>query len=149
MAHHLAQINVAAAVAPLDDPRMAGFVDGLVSVNALAEGSPGFVWRLQDDAGDATGIQAFDDPTILVNITVWESVEALRDFTYRSEHGAYFRRRREWFAADRRGTALWWVEAGHIPSVDEAVGRLEYLRAHGPSPFAFTFATVVPPPGQT
>ena len=146
MAHHLAQLNVARAKAPVDDPSMAEFMNALDHVNALAEASPGYVWRLQDDAGNATAIRPFDDPTILVNLTVWESLETLKAFAYKGEHGDYFRRRAEWFESEGRGVVLWWVEAGHLPDTTEALSRLALLRANGPGPLAFTFGSVSPPP---
>ncbi len=138
--YQLAQINIALPLAPLDTEQLAGFVAGLAPINALADRSPGFVWRLQTEDGDATAIRAFDDERLLINMSVWESLEALADFVYRSAHTAYLRRRREWFA--RLGesvTALWWVPAGHVPSIAEAEQRLDHLRQHGPTAFAFTF----------
>jgi hypothetical protein len=137
---HLAQLNVARFRAPLDDPAMAGFVAALEPINALADGWPGFVWRLQTEEGDATAIRAFDDDLMLVNMSVWESVEALAEFVYRSGHLDVMRRRREW--ATRLAEAhlvLWWVPEGELPTVEEARERLEYLREHGPTPHAFTF----------
>lgn len=138
---HIAEINVARLRAPIDDPLVAEFVDALVDVNALAEGSPGFVWRLQTPAGDATGIQAFDDELIIVNMSVWASIEALADYVYRTVHTDFLRRKREWF--ERLGTAhaaLWWVPAGSLPSVEDGTGRLDVLRQQGPTARAFTFA---------
>ncbi len=127
--------------APLDSPKMAGFVALLDPVNRLAEQSPGYVWRLQGDEGNATAIQAFEDPLILVNFSIWESIEALREFTYKTGHTEPLRRRGEWFdKATAPQFALWWIAAGHIPSVADAKVRLEHLRKHGPTPFAFTFA---------
>jgi hypothetical protein len=137
---HLAQLNIARFKAPMDDPAMAGFVEQLDPVNALADAAPGFVWRLQTEEGNATSIHAFDDDLLLVNMSVWESIDALADFVYRSPHIAVMRRRREW--AERMAEAyivLWWVAAGTTPTVEEAKGRLEHLREHGPSPTAFTF----------
>jgi hypothetical protein len=144
----LAQVNVARLVAPMDDPRTRGFAEALEPVNALAEASPGFVWRLQDEGGDATAIQVFDDPMIIVNLSVWESLESLGAFVYRSGHADYLRRRREWFhKMDEAYTTLWWVPAGHEPSPLEARERLEHLRAHGPTEQAFTFRVPFPAPG--
>ena len=136
----LAQINIARSVAPTDAPAMAEFMAALDPINALAESSPGFVWRLRDDSGNATSIHVFDDDLIIINMSVWESIDALFQFVYSSSHVEYFRRRREWF--ERFPTsylALWWVPAGHIPTIDEAKERLEHLDAHGPTPLAFTF----------
>jgi len=137
---HLAQLNVAKLKAPLDEPSMSGFVEALEPLNGLADGWPGFVWRLQTDAGDATSIRAFDDPLLLVNMSVWESVEALGEYVYRSGHLDVMRRRREWASyMVEAHLCLWWIAAGEVPTVDEAKERLEHLRAHGPSPHAFTF----------
>ena len=148
MSYHLAQVNVARLVAPLDDPRLEGFVSRLACINALAETSPGFVWRLKDDAGnDATSIKAFPDPMILVNMSVWESVEALREFTYKSGHAEPLRMRRDWFEKyPGPSVAMWWVPAGHTPTIQEARERLESLEANGPSASAFTFARPYLPP---
>jgi hypothetical protein len=146
---HLAQVNVARMLEPLDAPRLADFVAALDPINALADGAPGFVWRLQTEDGDATSIRAFDDDLLLVNMSVWESFEALGDFVYRSEHAGVMRRRREWFEQMRTVyVALWWIEAGDIPTVEDAKVRLEHLEANGPTPFAFTFKTPFPPPGS-
>ncbi len=138
--HHLAQVNVGRLRAPIDDPLIAGFAGALEEINALADASPGFVWRLQTDDGDATAMRAFDDDTILINLSVWTSLEALADYVYRSPHTAYLRRRAEWFERMREVfVALWWVPAGHVPSTAEAVDRLDHLRRHGPTATAFTF----------
>jgi len=138
---HLAQLNVGRLRAPMDDPLIDDFRTNLEPVNGLAEASPGFVWRLQDEAtGDATGINPFGDELEIVNLTVWESIDALADFTYRSGHVAFLRRRREFFEAPTQPIlCLWWIPAGTIPTVDDALARLEHLRAHGPTPTAFTF----------
>jgi hypothetical protein len=149
MAWHLAQFNVGRLVAPVGDPRVADFVDNLELVNGLGDAAPGFVWRLQTEDGDATAIRAYDDDTI-VSLTVWASVEALADFAYRTDHVSFLHRRREWFEPhDEPHLAMGWVPAGHLPSVPEAVERLEHLRRHGPSPTAFTFRAPFPPPGET
>ena len=143
---HLAQLNIARLLAPLDDPRLEGFVSNLDRINGLGDASPGFVWRLQTDEGDATALRPFPDPDIIVNLTVWDSVEALREFAYKGEHLAVFEQRRQWFE-DRveAMVVLWWTPDGHIPTVEEAKDRLDFLRRHGPSPWAFTFAQVEPP----
>ena len=137
----LAQFNIALPREPLDRPLLAEFVAALAPVNAAADASPGFVWRLQTEEGDATGVRAFDDERLIVNMSVWESLQALRDFVYSQRaHRDVLRRRREWF--ERLGEAavvLWWVPAGHHPSVAEAEERLAALRAEGPTPRAFTF----------
>jgi Domain of unknown function (DUF3291) len=138
--HHLAQFNVATLRFPLDDPRMAEFVALLDPVNALADRSPGFVWRLAaDGAADATSVRPCG-ADVLINFSVWESRQALWDFAYRSGHLEVMRRRREWFHRHVEShLVLWWIPAGHTPTLDEAVKRLALLRADGPSPRAFTF----------
>ncbi|MFI1069521.1 DUF3291 domain-containing protein [Streptomyces puniciscabiei] len=141
-AAHLAQLNVATLRHPLGDPRMAPFVELLDPVNTAADGAPGFVWRLvEEGAADATALRPAGED-VIVNLTVWESQEALWDFTYRSGHLELLRRRREWFERHVEAhLVLWWVPVGHLPTVDEALERLADLRAHGPSPRAFTFAS--------
>lgn len=147
MTHHLAQVNVARLLAPLDSPQLADFVAWLEPINALPETSPGFVWRLQTEAGDATSIRAFDDAAILVNMSVWETPEALEAFVYRSRHTEVFRRRREWFERSAEAfVALWWVPVGHRPDVAEAGAKLQLLRDVGPSVDAFTIRQRYPPP---
>jgi len=146
-AHHLAQVNIARLRAPIDSPLLADFVAGLEPVNALADAAPGFVWRLQTDDGDATAIRPYDDEAVMVNMSVWTSVEALKAFVYSAEHRAYLARRREWFERmDDVIVALWWVEAGYRPTVDEAKDRLARLERVGPSPAAFTFRSAFPAP---
>jgi hypothetical protein len=145
--HHLAQINVARMRAPLDDPLMAGFVALLDPINRLAEESPGFVWRLQSDAGNATDIQAFEDPRLLVNMAVWESLEALQQFVYRSRHRSLLRQRQEWFEVlERSPIALWWIPVGHTPDAAEGRARIETLWRCGPTREAFSFRSPFPPP---
>ena len=144
--YHLAQVNLARMRHPLDSAEMAEFVELLAPVNAAADAAPGFVWRLQGEAGDNTYLRPYDDDTILFNMSVWASVEALKEYVYKSDHAAVMRRRREWFSKfGELFLALWWVPAGHVPSVAEAKARLEHLRAHGPSPSAFTFQRLFPP----
>lgn len=147
-AFHLAQVNVARMRAPLGDPEMAGFVAGLAPVNALADTAPGFVWRLQDEeSGDATDHRPFGDAMILVNLSVWEGPEPLRHFVYHTLHQQFLKQRRDWFERMAEAwVALWWVPAGHRPSVVEAHERLEQLRAHGDTAEAFTFRQLFPPP---
>jgi hypothetical protein len=140
--HQLAQLNIARFKLPLDDPAMAGFVEALDPLNAIADAAPGFVWRLQTEEGNATSIHAFEDDLMLVNMSVWESIEALAGYVYGRDHVAVMRRRREW--AERMAEAyvvLWWIPAGSIPAIDEAKERLEHLRENGPTPYAFTFKT--------
>jgi hypothetical protein len=137
---HLAQVNIARMRAPLTDPQMSGFVAGLEPVNALADQSPGFVWRLQSEEGDATAIRPYDDQSILINLSVWESIDALKSFVYGTLHGQLMRQREKWFEwMNETFIALWWIPAGTIPTVQEAKARLDYLRAHGESHFAFSF----------
>jgi hypothetical protein len=139
--YHLAQVNVAQMVAPLDSPVMADFVRQIPAVNALADATPGFVWRLATEDGDATGVRAYDDPTVLFNLSVWDSVEALKDFTYRAGHVGVFRDRSRWFKPPAQPhLALWWIPAGHLPSVEEAVERLAFRRSQGDTAAAFSFA---------
>jgi len=136
----LAQYNIARLRWPLDDPRVAGFVSELARVNALGDASPGFVWRLQTDDGTSTSVRVRGDPLVLVNFTVWESTDALFEFTYRSGHAEIYRRRRDWFEhLEEAYLVLWWIRAGHIPTVEEAEARLDLLRERGPSAEAFTF----------
>lgn len=149
MAHyHLAQLNIARLLAPLDSPQLADFVDNLDRINALAEQSPGFVWRLQTEDGDATGIDYFGADQI-ANLTVWESVEALHHYVYRTAHVEIMRRKREWFHnLAEAHMVLWWVPAGHIPSIEEAAARLQTLRNQGPTATAFSFKKAFPAPDE-
>ncbi|MFE6858000.1 DUF3291 domain-containing protein [Nocardia sp. NPDC057668] len=144
---HLAQLNIGRMVAPQGDPRVAAFYAGLDSINALAERSPGFVWRLVDkDSNDATSLRPYDDPDLLVNMSLWESRETLFDYVYRSGHMDYIRRRREWFVSlGEVFTVLWWVPAGQLPTIEDAMTRLAHLRDHGPTPYAFTFRRAFDP----
>ena len=145
----LAQVNIARARGEMTDPVMAEFVARLPEINALADQSPGFVWRLQTEDGDATAVRSYEDTSILINLSVWADLSALRTYVYRSAHAAVMRRRREWFERfDRIFVALWWVPAGHRPSVAEAVDRLAHLEQHGPTGFAFSFAEPFGPDGH-
>ena len=146
-AWHLAQINIARFKAPIDAPLLAGFVEMLDPINAIADESPGFVWRLQTDEGNATSIHAFDDDLILVNMSVWESLEDLDAFVYRSRHFEVFRRRREWTERMVQPyVALWWIRAGTIPTIEEGKRRLDRLIERGPTPEAFAFKRAFPAP---
>ncbi len=137
--YHLAQLNIASMKEPLESAGMADFVANLERINALAERSPGYVWRLQDEAGDATAIRPFGEE-VLVNLSLWQDVESLSDYVYKSAHTEMLKRRREWFdKAEQMHMVLWWVPAGHRPGVEEAAERLAYLREHGPSAHAFVF----------
>ena len=138
----LAQLNIALAKYPLDAPEIKEFVDNLELVNGIAESSEGFVWRLKDESGDATNIQAFDDPNMIVNMSVWDSVDSLKNFMFRTHHRDFMRRKGDWFHRLPEDTyVLWWIEADHIPTLEEAIERLEHLRKIGDSPYAFTFKT--------
>lgn len=149
MAYQLAQVNIARMIAPLDSDVMRDFVDNLDPINALAEAAPGFIWRLKGDGNDATSLRPYEDERIIVNMSVWESIDALFQYAYYSDHTAYFRRRAEWFAKmNTPAVALWWVEAGHIPTVAEAKGKLELLEKFGPTPQAFTFKKRFEPEGM-
>ena len=147
---HLAQVNIARMKDALDSATMAGFVARLDEINALADRSPGFVWRLQTDQGNATYLRPYDDDRILFNLSVWESVEALRAYVYGGAHAEILRQRQAWFSRLQGvAVALWWVPAGHRPSVDEAKKRLARLEREGPTPFAFTFRALFPPDEKT
>jgi hypothetical protein len=146
-AWELAQVNIGLPRAPLESAQLADFVTALDPINAIADSSPGFVWRLQTDDGDATAVRGFGDERLIINMSVWASLEALGDFVFRSAHVEMMRRRREWFEPMAETyTALWWVPAGHRPSVAEAEERLDMLRRHGPGPGAFTFREPQWPP---
>ena len=137
--YHLAQLNIAMLREPLESPSMADFVANLERINALAEASPGYLWRLQDEAGDATAIRPFG-AEVLVNLSLWRDVQSLSDYVYKSAHAEMLKRRREWFdKAEQAHMVLWRVPAGHRPGVEEAAERLAHLRAHGPSAHAFGF----------
>jgi Domain of unknown function (DUF3291) len=140
MEFQLAQINIAKMLAPLDSPVMNEFVANLNNINAVAESSDGFVWRLKDDSNNATSIKIFDDHFIIVNMSVWENTEALFQFVYKSNHVEIFKRRKEWFEKmPEMHMALWYVAAGHMPMVAEATERLNYLRNNGETPYSFNF----------
>ena len=144
---HLAQVNIGRMAAPLDSAQMADFMNNLDPVNALAEASPGFVWRLQTDEGNATSISAFDDPLIIMNMSVWTDIESLRAYVYGSTHVEFLRRRAEFFTRMTEAfLALWWVPVGTIPTIEEAQERLDHLRTHGPTTHAFTLRQSFPPP---
>jgi hypothetical protein len=148
--YHLAQVNIGRIKGPLEGPVMEGFMARLDEINALADASPGFVWRLQTSAGNATYFRPYDhDDRLLLNMSVWESVVALKSYVYRTAHAELLRQRQAWFEK-LAGVyvALWWVPAGHVPSIDEAKKRLAHLDAHGPTQFAFTFKEVFQPDEQ-
>ena len=146
---HVAQVNIALPREPLDSPALAEFVANLEPVNALADGAPGFVWRLADETGDATSIRAFDDERLIINMSAWESIEDLWEFVYSGRHLGVMRRRREWMTRIAKSyLALWWVRADTLPAIDDARLRLDHLRAHGPTAYAFTFKRRFPPPAS-
>ena len=148
MNYHLAQINIGRLLAPVDDPKIAEFVAQLDPINALADNAPGFVWRLQSASGNATDI-LYDprDKSILLNMSVWESIESLRNYVYRSDHMKVLRDRAKWFEKmDKAIYCLWWVPAGHIPSVAEGRERMEHYQKHGATPYAFWFSKMFPQP---
>ncbi|NUR68074.1 MAG: DUF3291 domain-containing protein [Streptomyces sp.] len=144
-AYELAQVNISRLKFPLDSPELKDFVDALDPVNAAAEAADGYVWRLQSEGGDATDIKVFGDDWLIVNLTVWRNTDALTAFMYQGQHRELLSRRREWFEKVTEAmTALWWVPAGHRPTVAEAESRLLHLRANGPTPYAFTLRTSFP-----
>jgi len=145
---HLAQANIGRLVAQADDPRVAEFFAALDRVNALAEATPGFVWRLKDETNNAMSIGPTPDPRVALNMSVWSDAEALFDFVYRSAHTPVMARRREWFERwDGAYQVLWWIEAGTIPTIEDALAKLWLLDRYGPSPRAFTFKARFPAPG--
>ena len=145
--YHLAQINIGRLRAPVGDPLIAEFAASLDRINALADAAPGFVWRLTGKGNDATDIRPdADDPLMALNMSVWESPQALGAFVYRSDHQPVMRRRAEWFEKLELFMALWWVPVGHIPTVEEGMGKIEALRRLGPTAEAFTFRDIFPPP---
>ena len=143
---HIAQVNIGRIKGALEDPVMAGFVARLDEINTLADGSPGFVWRLQTSEGNAAYLRPYDDDRILFNMSVWESIEQLKHYVYKTMHAEVLRQRKEWFEKFSGSyTTLWWIPAGHIPSIDEAKERLAHLDAQGPTQFSFTFKNSFPP----
>ncbi|VVT11901.1 DUF3291 domain-containing protein [Erythrobacter sp. EC-HK427] len=146
---HLAQINIGRLIAPQGDPRVQPFFDALDRINALAETSPGFVWRLKDETGHAMDIRYSTDPLLAVNMTVWRDADALFDFVYRSAHTPVMARRREYFSRmDGAYQALWWIPAGTRPTVNDGLAKLWLLDQEGPTPLAFTFKSRFPAPGM-
>jgi hypothetical protein len=149
MTFHLAQCNIVKLKAPLDSPVVADFVAALDPINALADAAPGFVWRLQSEDGDATSFRVFDDDQILLNMSVWESIEALQAYVYRSGHVEVLRQRRQWAEPfDSVQSTMWWVRAGDLPEPSEAVARLAKLERDGPIADAFTFQRPFDPPEE-
>lgn len=145
--YYLAQMSISKALAPLDDPMMASFVEQLPVINGLADKTPGFVWRLQNEAGNSTTVRAYEDPSILMNMSLWESVPALKEFVYRGAHSIVYKDSRRWFSKiDGHVTVLWWVPKGQFPTPAEGVDRLSRLNREGPSPEAFSFQKPFPAP---
>lgn len=146
--YHLAQVNIARLIYPIDSPELHGFTSRLDAVNALAEAAPGFIWRLVGDGNDATGLRPFPDPDMIINMSVWQDVQSLFDFTYRNaDHAGVMRGRRAWFhKPEGPHLVLWWVPAGTLPSLSDARDRLAYLAQHGPTPEAFTLKQTFPSP---
>jgi hypothetical protein len=144
--YRIAQVNIGRIKGPLEGSVMAGFVARLDEINALADSSPGFVWRLQNAEGNATYLRPYDDDRILFNMSVWKTPEALKNYVYKTAHAELLRQRHQWFEKFSSAyTALWWVPVNRTPSIDEAKKRLAHLDEHGPTQFAFTFKTVFPP----
>ncbi len=147
MGFHLAQINISRLIAPLDDPRIADFVAQLAPINALADRAPGFVWRLQSDSGNATDIAWPDDPFVIVNMSVWDSVESLRHYAYGSKHVELLRDKSKWFGKMEKATyCMWWVPIGHRPTLAEGRDRLAHYQEHGATPYSFWFSRRFPMP---
>ena len=147
--YHLAQLNVARALAPKESVAMSGFTDRLLEINTLAEQSDGFIWRLKDDAGDATAIRVFDDPDMLINMSVWKDLQSLRSFVYRSAHTELVRQREQWFESPVEVyQALWWIPVGEQPSLVQAREKLDLIQSNGPSAQAFDFANPYNPPTE-
>jgi hypothetical protein len=152
MVYHIAQVNIGRLLAPLDSKQLAGFVAALDPVNASADDAPGFVWRLQTDEGNATSVKAFEweeqgAAGVIINMSVWQSIEQLSEWVYGPLHRAVLVQRRNWFErVSEATTALWWVREGHQPSTKEAESRVLHLREHGPTPSAFTFKELFAPP---
>ncbi len=140
MTYHLAQLNIARMLAPINDPLLAEFVANLERINELADHAPGFVWRLQSESGNATDLRPFEDDLILVNMSVWESLASLKEYVYKSAHAEIMRKRRQWFEKTEEAfTVLWWIPAGTIPTIADAKERLQHLRCHGETAHAFSF----------
>jgi hypothetical protein len=142
----LAQVNIGRLRAPIDSPAIRDFVDNLDRINALAESQPGFVWRLVGEGNNATDVRAFDDPLMAINLSVWDSLDPLAAFVYRTAHREIMRRRREWFEPMDLYMTLWWVPSGHRPTPAEALTRLQRLERLGPTADAFTFRVPFPAP---
>jgi len=137
---HLAQLNIARPKFPMDSFGMADFVNNIEPINTIAENSPGFIWRLKDDTGNATSIHIFNDPGLIVNMSVWQDIASLKQFMFKTHHIDFLKRKKEWFVPlDCASYVMWWIEEGHIPTVAEAEERLVHLREQGESDYAFSF----------
>lgn len=137
---YIAQLNIAKAKYELDSPQLKDFIDNLEPINQIAESSDGFIWRLKDDSGNAVSIQAFDDPRVIVNMSVWTSIDALKSFMFKTHHVDFLKRKQEWFERlEQANHVLWWISKEHRPTLQEAQERLRYLRDNGESPYAFSF----------
>ena len=146
--YQLAQLNIAKMKYPIESVEMTDFVDNLESINALAETSPGFVWRLQSEDGDATSIDFFGSD-VLVNMSIWENVESLHSYVYKTAHAKIMSRRKEWFyRVEQAYTVLWWTPEGVIPTLDQAKSKLELLETAGPGVEAFSIKQAYPSPGS-
>ena len=144
---HLAQLNIGKVRCNLESPEMADFVNNLDPINAIAEQSPGFIWRLKDESGDATNIEVENTPDIIVNMSVWESVESLKNFMFKTHHIDFLKRKKEWFLPlSEASYVLWWIPKGHIPTLQEAIAKLDHLRENGESQDAFSFKSSYPKP---
>ncbi len=148
--HHLAQLNIARILYPTDDPRMSGFMDNLDAINALAEETPGFVWRLIGDGNDATSLRPFpEDDMLLINMSVWTDPDSLHHYTYKTAHAKYVGMRKQWFEVMAEAFfCMWWIPAGTTPTLQDARTRLDSIRANGPTPFAFNFKTRFDAPSE-
>ena len=141
---YLAQLNIAEAIASMDSPQMADFVNNIERINSLAESKPGYIWRLTDEGSDNSySMKLFDSEFIVTNMSVWKDKESLFDFVYNTAHAEIFKRRKEWFTKmPEMHMVLWYINEGHIPDIEEAKERLQYLRKHGESAYAFTFKSL-------
>lgn len=147
---HLAVVNIAKPKHPLDSPEMAEFMDNLERINTIGDTSPGAVWRYEDESGAATDTRIFDDPNMLINYTIWESVGSLKNYVYSGDHLDFFKRRALWFqeVVDLPSLVMWWIPAGTIPGIEQTREKVEYLKDNGPTADAFTFAKRFDPPTQ-
>ncbi|WP_137939932.1 DUF3291 domain-containing protein [Chitinivorax sp. B] len=146
---HLAQVNIAKTKAPMNDPSMQGYVEQITHLNHLADQSPGFIWRLQSDEGDATAIRLFDDPLIMINLSVWTSLDALTKYVYQGDHLQAVKQRKQWFEPQTSPRlALWWLPAGELPTPGQAKDKLMQLATQGATQTAFTFAHPFQPPAS-